>query len=40
MLEGLDKINWADYRHAYGVATNIPELLRKLISDNPTALPK
>jgi hypothetical protein len=30
MLEALDRVTWADYRHAYGPAVDVPELLRAL----------
>jgi hypothetical protein len=32
MLEGLDAINWEQLTHAYGEATNVPEMLRGLAS--------
>jgi hypothetical protein len=35
MLEGLDAINWAELRHAYGSASDVPALLRALLSDDP-----
>ncbi len=35
MLEGLDHIDWASLRHAYGPATDAPEHLRRLASDDP-----
>lgn len=34
MLEGLDRINWATLTHAHGEATNVPQLLRSLLSEN------
>lgn len=34
MLEGLDTINWSSLTHAHGAATNVPGLLRSLLSDN------
>ena len=34
MLEGLDRINWATLTHAHGAVTNVPGLLRSLLSDN------
>ncbi len=34
MLEGLDKVDWAKARHAYGAATDVPRLLRQLLSDD------
>jgi|AGTN01.1.fsa_nt_gi hypothetical protein len=30
MLEGLDDINWKELQHAYGSASDVPELLRRL----------
>jgi hypothetical protein len=33
-LEGLDKINWAELHHAYGRATDVPDMLRGLQSDD------
>src|SRR6185436_8126686 len=36
MLEGLDKIEWAKIRHAYGPATDTPVLIRELLAyDTP-----
>jgi HEAT repeat protein len=32
MLEGLDQIDWASLRHAYGQASDVPDLLRALLS--------
>ncbi|WP_152049962.1 HEAT repeat domain-containing protein [Tautonia marina] len=32
MLEGLDSIDWATLTHAYGEATDVPNLLRALLS--------
>ena len=32
MLDGLDAINWAELTHAYGDATDVPGLLRSLLS--------
>jgi hypothetical protein len=32
MLEGLDAINWQQLTHAYGPATDVPDLIRKLTS--------
>ena len=32
MLEGLENIDWRRSRHAYGAATDVPELLRGLAS--------
>ena len=37
MLEGLDTINWASLTHAHGAATNVPGLLRSLLSENAEA---
>lgn len=34
MLEGLDAIDWASLTHAHGEATNVPRLLRSLLSDD------
>jgi hypothetical protein len=34
MLEGLDTIDWASLRHAYGQASNVPGWLRALLSPN------
>src|SRR5437764_147046 len=30
MLEGLERVDWARLRHAYGPATDVPDLLRAL----------
>jgi hypothetical protein len=35
MLEGLDQLDWAARRHAYGPATDVPEWLRSLRSPDP-----
>jgi len=35
MLEGLDTINWQQLTHAYGPATDVPDLIRKLTSPSP-----
>ena len=32
MLEGLDKIDWSKLTHAYGAASDVPDLLRRLAS--------
>jgi HEAT repeat protein len=32
MLENLDKINWSELGHAYGWATNVPNMIRDLTS--------
>src|SRR5439155_20735667 len=34
MLEGLDAVDWSRLGHAYGEATNVPDLLRGLTSDD------
>ncbi len=34
-LAGLDEVDWASVSDAYGPASDIPALLRALISDNP-----
>ncbi|MFN8489872.1 MAG: hypothetical protein U0350_19965 [Caldilineaceae bacterium] len=34
MLEGLDQINWGLLKHAHGPATDVPDLLRALASDD------
>lgn len=34
MLEGLDQIDWEQIEHAYGPATDVPDLLRALASDD------
>jgi hypothetical protein len=34
VLEGLDRIDWASLRHAYGPATDVPQLIRDLASDD------
>jgi hypothetical protein len=34
MLEGLDKIDWQSIRHYHGPATDVPKLLRDLLSKN------
>src|SRR3954468_6028237 len=35
MLEGLDTIDWASLTHAHGPATDLPGLLRSLLSADP-----
>lgn len=35
MLERLDEIPWAEIEHAYGPATDVPELLRELLDPDP-----
>jgi hypothetical protein len=32
MLEGLDRIDWSKLKHAYGEASDVPELIRDLLS--------
>lgn len=34
MLEGLDTIDWSSMTHAHGPATDVPELLRALLSED------
>jgi hypothetical protein len=34
MLEGLDDVGWETLHHAYGPATDVPQLLRAIASDN------
>jgi len=34
MLEGLARIDWANTRPCYGPATDLPDLLRDLISSD------
>jgi len=34
MLEGLDEINWSQLSHAYGAASDVPVLIRQLLSKN------
>ncbi len=34
MLESLDTVNWASLTHAHGEATNVPGLLRSLLSED------
>jgi hypothetical protein len=34
MLEGLDAVDWGSVEHAYGPATDVPDLLRALRSDS------
>lgn len=36
ILVGLDTVDWNAVHHAYGAATDVPELLRELASDNAT----
>ena len=36
ILKGLDDVDWASIRHAYGPASDVPDLLRALVSDNLT----
>ena len=35
MLDGLDAIHWAELHHAYGPASNVPDLIRSLLLDDP-----
>jgi HEAT repeat protein len=35
MLEALDRVDWASLQHAYGEATDVPGLLRDLLSADP-----
>jgi hypothetical protein len=35
MLEGIDAIHWAELRHAHGPASDVPDLIRNLLSDDP-----
>ena len=37
MFSGLDSIGWGSMQHAYGPATEVPALLRALVSDDPAA---
>jgi hypothetical protein len=37
MLEALDRVTWADYRHAYGPAVDVPDLLRALAAGDEGA---
>ena len=34
VFAGLDKVDWASMYHAYGPATDVPDLLRDLLSDD------
>jgi hypothetical protein len=34
MLEGLESVDWANVKHAYGPASDVPQLLRTLLSCN------
>lgn len=34
MFDGLDEVDWAKLEHAYGPATDVPQLLRALLSTN------
>jgi len=36
MFEDLDTINWTSLTHAYSAATDVPELLRSLLSQDTT----
>ncbi|WP_275294060.1 hypothetical protein [Amycolatopsis sp. La24] len=35
VFSGLDEIDWAGMKHAYGPATDVPDLLRGLVSPDP-----
>jgi hypothetical protein len=35
MLEALDQVPWAEIEHAYGPATDVPDLLRQLLDHDP-----
>src|SRR5688500_11216245 len=35
VFAGLDEIDWAAMKHAYGSAAEVPDLLRGLVSDDP-----
>lgn len=35
MLDGLDLVDWSSLTHAYGEATDVPELLQDLLSPEP-----
>jgi|GEM_PF-5826364 len=35
MLDGLDNVNWSELEHAYGEASNVPDMIRGLLSDDP-----
>ena len=35
MLEGIDTVDWSALEHAYGVATDVPALIRDLASPDP-----
>ena len=37
MLEGLDSIDWSSLSHAHGPATDVPRLLRSLLSEDEDA---
>lgn len=37
MLEGLDQVDWTLYSHAYGKATDLPDLIRQLTNPNAEA---
>lgn len=38
MLEGLDKIDWSQLHHAYGEASDVPILIRQLLSNDKTVI--
>src|SRR5690242_12178995 len=35
VLHGLDAVPWPDLEHAYGSASDVPDLLRKLLEPDP-----
>jgi tetratricopeptide (TPR) repeat protein len=37
LMEGLDKVAWAELEHAYGSAADVPDLLRRLLDADPKA---
>src|SRR5215475_14647369 len=40
MLEGLDDINWSQLHHAYGEASDVPILIRQLLSPDKVVVDK
>ena len=40
MLEGLNKINWSQLHHAYGEASDVPILIRQLLSNDKIVVDK
>src|SRR6266498_4123599 len=40
MLEDLDTIDWSKLKHAYGEASDVPELIRHLLSEDRDARKK